>query len=163
MTIHIYTSTKRGRYPGIYGLGVVATDDGGVEIIKYLKCLGGVTKTVAQWMAVIEALQLVRHNPKCEPADQVIIYSDSDVVVNQANGLCPVFGKKQVPLFDEWQFLMKSVTKNISLTWMDGHNMRQAKITARKALGGDIRYQRKQQINVYRKDTQEGWRLVNEI
>ena len=67
--------------PGPAGIGIVLETPGG-EIIKISKWIGNQDNNVAEYAAVLEALQLA----VARKAKRLHVYCDSEVVVRQMNG-----------------------------------------------------------------------------
>ncbi len=76
--------------PGPAAAGVVIKDETGKEIAQFGKKIGKATNNVAEYSAVIFALEWVRENITNTENLQIDFYLDSRLVVNQLNGLFKV-------------------------------------------------------------------------
>jgi ribonuclease HI len=68
--------------PGPAAVGIVICDDQRNQLECYKACLGSATNNVAEYMALIKALQLAAKYTR----DEVHVFMDSEVVVRQMNG-----------------------------------------------------------------------------
>lgn len=70
---------------------------------KYTEFIGEATNNMAEYKAIIFALKKLKHllgKDKLKKTE-VIIYSDSDLVINQINGKYKILESELVPLFVE--------------------------------------------------------------
>lgn len=98
--IEIFTDGACSGNPGAAGLGFVIRDNG--KIIKeFSKDIGTATNNIAEYMAVIYALQealILR-------ADEVILNTDSELLYNQLKGDYKVKHVNIKPLFEQVKHL----------------------------------------------------------
>lgn len=98
------------------GVGIVFVKDGGV-IYKYNKTIPNTTNNRCELYAVIKTLQAIS-----KPIDSLVIYSDSQYVVNSIN-----LGwqrKKNKDLWEAFDLMYKRAKRycdNIEFKWVKGH------------------------------------------
>jgi len=85
-TLNIWTDGGSRGNPGPAAIGICMTDNNGKEIFRLGKQIGACTNNVAEYTAVIFALQWLIEN-KNIMASHYNFYLDSSLVVNQLNGL----------------------------------------------------------------------------
>lgn len=83
--------------PGPSGFGVVLADEQGTEIARFWGFLGENTNNVAEYQALICALEKAQELG----ADQVEIHTDSELVQRQVTGVYKVRKPHLIPLFDQ--------------------------------------------------------------
>jgi len=71
--------------PGPAAVGVFIADEKGKEIVRFGKGIGRATNNVAEYQAVITALEWVRNNLRDE-IQEAKFFLDSNLVVSQLNG-----------------------------------------------------------------------------
>ncbi len=99
--LDIHTDGACSGNPGPAGIGFVIREDGRV-IKEYFKGIGDATNNIAEYTALIYALQealILR-------ADDVDVKSDSELLCRQIQGLYKVKNPNIKPLFDQVQHLM---------------------------------------------------------
>jgi len=99
--------------PGDAAIGVVVYNDKGEEIYRFGEKIGAKTNNVAEYSALIRALE---HLVKMisNPDEKILIYSDSELLVKQINGIYKVKNKKLKTLYDKAKGLLKNF-KNIEI------------------------------------------------
>ena len=70
------------RNPGPAAIGIVICDESRNELECYKECIGDATNNVAEYKALIKALQLAAKHTRGE----VQIFMDSELVIKQVNG-----------------------------------------------------------------------------
>jgi len=90
--------------PGSSALGFVMFNEIMEEIYRFGKKIGHTTNNSAEYNALIEALAYIKNKSY---NDQVIIYSDSELLVHQMNSRYRVKSGRILPLFHSAQQLMK--------------------------------------------------------
>lgn len=90
MTLKIFTDGGARGNPGPAAAGFVAYDDAGNLRQKRGKYLGTATNNEAEYGAVIAALSYLRDLGNLGDTEKVDFFLDSDLVVNQLNGLFKV-------------------------------------------------------------------------
>lgn len=83
----VYTDGGARGNPGPAAVGVYVLDSQGKEIARFGKKIGETTNNVAEYEAVIAALQWINENKLKLPMDKVEFFIDSVLIVNQLNGL----------------------------------------------------------------------------
>lgn len=83
--IHIYTDGGSRGNPGQAAIGVVITDDTGTPLASFGKRLGIATNNVAEYTAVIEALDWVYNHLNNYPLT-IRVFVDSRLVCSQLDG-----------------------------------------------------------------------------
>lgn len=82
MKYHIYTDGAARGNPGPSGAGVFITDEHGNEVVRLHKFLGKRTNNVAEYAALYLALS----QSKKKHFKEIVIYSDSELMVRQIRG-----------------------------------------------------------------------------
>ncbi len=101
--------------PGDSAIGFIILDNRGNELFRYGKKIGYHTNNFAEYSALIEVLGYITENGFLyQNADHIIIYSDSELLVNQIRGRYKVKSKNIIPLFQKVQKLMNK-QKNIKI------------------------------------------------
>lgn len=111
MGIQIYCDGGSRGNPGFAACAFLVIKDG--DIIKSQgKFLGTTTNNVAEYSAVINALQWMNKNKESMDED-VMFYLDSELVVRQLTGVYKVKDKNLIKLFLEVKKLEKEFTGKI--------------------------------------------------
>ncbi|MEM3626329.1 MAG: ribonuclease HI family protein, partial [Candidatus Micrarchaeaceae archaeon] len=102
----IYINTDGGsrKNPGPAAIGIVIWDEKHNKLEEYKECIGVATNNTAEYKAVIKALELASKHTR----NEVHIFTDSELVVRQLNGLYRI--KK-----DHLRDLFQEVKKNEQL------------------------------------------------
>ncbi|GBD07166.1 14.7 kDa ribonuclease H-like protein [bacterium HR21] len=87
--------------PGPAGIGVVIATEDGVPLIQCAEPIGQTTNNVAEYRALLRALDLLRHWER--PITQVTIRSDSQLLVRQLSGEYRVTAAHLLPLWEAVQ------------------------------------------------------------
>ena len=93
MRLTIHTDGGARGNPGPAAIGVTIADTSGKELAGFGKRIGETTNNVAEYSAVIEALRFVislKNTDQKIRVDAIDFYLDSQLVVNQLNGLFKV-------------------------------------------------------------------------
>ena len=88
--------------------------DSGKEIHSQSKFLGTTTNNVAEYSAVIMALDWLLHDSRFMSLDSVAFVLDSELIVRQINGVYKVKDKKLKELHAHVAQLLKKIDKKIS-------------------------------------------------
>ena len=83
LEIHIHTDGASRGNPGSSSIGIVFLNSNREFIAEYKECIGVATNNVAEYTAIIKALELA--TAYCRK--KVTVWSDSEIVVKQLNGL----------------------------------------------------------------------------
>ncbi len=115
-TVHRMTATRRLKIyidgaargnPGPAGIGVVIKDESGRTIKEYRKYLGRATNNVAEYNALVYALQ----EAHMLGAGEVAVHMDSELVAKQLKGEFKVKNEKIRPLFEQAVHLINGLEK----------------------------------------------------
>ena len=128
MRLEIYSDGACSGNPGPAGIGVVIKRNGKVlkEISKYL---GEATNNIAEYTAIIYAAQ----EALIMKADEVVLFTDSELAHNQMVGLYRVKDVKLKPLFDQVQHLASGF-KTFTVTHVPREQNKDADRLARNAI-----------------------------
>ena len=113
----VYTDGGARGNPGPAAIGVYITDVSCTEVVSLARKIGKTTNNVAEYQAVLEALLWIKNNLKERP-QRISFFLDSNLVVNQLNG---VFKIKQPHLANfvfKIKALEKEVAENISYSYI---------------------------------------------
>lgn len=91
----IYTDGASKGNPGPAGIGIVICDESGKVVKEYGEFMGNVTNNIAEYRALITALELAA----AFPVNEVECFSDSELMVRQLNGEYRVKNEKLRVLF----------------------------------------------------------------
>ncbi len=128
MRLKIYSDGACSGNPGPAGIGVVIHKDG--EVVKEIsKYIGEATNNIAEYTAVIYAAQ----EALIMRADEVALFTDSELVYNQLSGYYKVKDSKIKPLFDQIQHLAGGF-KKFYITHVLRDKNKDADKLARKAI-----------------------------
>lgn len=83
MIANVYCDGGARGNPGPAAIGVVIKDEQGSLINSFGRTIGETTNNVAEYEAVIAALEWIKNQPK---PDKVKFYSDSKLIVHQLRG-----------------------------------------------------------------------------
>jgi len=125
----IFTDGVARGNPGEAGFGVIIKDKDGNILEKVGGYLGIATNNFAEYSAMIAALKAARKYN----ADKIEIYSDSELMVRQLNGVYRVRSKKLLPLFKEvMQFI--SAEKCVTISHIPREKNKEADTLANKVV-----------------------------
>jgi ribonuclease HI len=100
MTIQkIYVNCDGGsrKNPGPAAIGIVIWDENHNKLETYKERIGEATNNVAEYKALIKALELSAKHTR----NEVIIFTDSELVVRQVTGIYRIKAKHLLPLVQE--------------------------------------------------------------
>ncbi len=84
MRLKIFTDGGSRGNPGEAAIGaVILNDENGVRLQEISQCIGVATNNIAEYRAVLEALEWVRDNQK---ADEIEFLVDSELIGKQLSG-----------------------------------------------------------------------------
>lgn len=105
--ISVYIDGASRNNPGPSGVGIAIYDGTKKSLRTFGYYLGTLTNNMSEYMAVTLALTaLLELGVK-----SAIIYSDSELLVNQLNGKYRVKNEKLLPLYLQVKFFLRSFTK----------------------------------------------------
>ena len=83
--------------PGPAAIGIVICDENKKQLECFKECIGDTTCNVAEYKALIKALQIAAKHTRGE----VHIFMDSELVIKQMNGYYRIKAQHLLPLFQE--------------------------------------------------------------
>ena len=86
MKVHIYIDGASRGNPGLGGAGAYLADEEGKEILRLTKYLGTVTNNMAEYAALLLGLK----EAKKRKLKEILIFSDSELLVRQVQGIYQV-------------------------------------------------------------------------
>ena len=86
MKVHIYIDGASRGNPGLGGAGAYLADEEGNEILRLTKYLGTVTNNMAEYAALLLGLK----EAKKRKLKEILIFSDSELLVRQVQGIYQV-------------------------------------------------------------------------
>ena len=116
--------------PGLMGIGGVIVKSG-ETIHSFSEAKGFGTNNEAEYLAVITALEYMI--PLCP--ESVIIISDSQLVVNQINGMYGINYPHLAKLFNRVQTLIKQIGCPVDIVWASREDNKEADALASAAAG----------------------------
>ena len=123
MNLTIYTDGGSRGNPGLAAIGVVI-EQGSEKKIEFGKRIGVATNNVAEYTAVLEALQYVQEQSL--PSTDIHFFLDSLLVVNQMNGLFKVKDVNLQMLLQKIRSLEQQLHKKITYTHVPREQNREA-------------------------------------
>jgi len=93
--------------PGLAAIGIVILDKNYNILEEYKECIGEATNNVAEYKALIKALELLTKYTRGE----IDIYMDSELVINQVNRKYRIKEKHLLELFEEVRNKAKTFKK----------------------------------------------------
>ena len=127
--LFIYTDGASRGNPGEAGAGIIIYDEKGQVIKKVKKYLGTTTNNVAEYMALIIAL----NEAKILNGGVINLFSDSELMVRQIKGIYKVRDKKMKVLWNETRRLL-SHFKHYSINCIDRRKNKEADKLANMAI-----------------------------
>lgn len=125
--IKIYVDGAAVPNPGKMGVGIVINNNG--KITEISERMGWGTNNEAEYSACIRALKEVFGYKK----EKILVFSDSQLVVNQINGSFAVNSYNIQPYFKKLCGLLENF-KDISFQWIPRENNKKANELANKAV-----------------------------
>ncbi len=105
MTILAYTDGASRGNPGESGIGIVLKDEFGNVIASHGGYIGKATNNIAEYTALTTCLKLVQ-GMKCS---NLIVHSDSELIVRQMNGQYKVKDKRLKKHFENIQNILTAL------------------------------------------------------
>ncbi len=127
----IYTDGAARGNPGPAAIGVILKDTAGKAVAEISRCLGSTTNNQAEYQAIIAGLE----KAVSLGAKNVIVKSDSELVVNQINGQFKIKNTALRPLYQQVVQLTGKLV-SFSISYIPREQNRQADDLANKALDG---------------------------
>ncbi len=85
MTIYAFTDGASRGNPGESGIGIILKDEHGKNLKIIYGYIGQATNNVAEYKALLACLNMALATP-LKQGDQLIVHSDSELMVRQFNG-----------------------------------------------------------------------------
>lgn len=85
--INVYTDGGARGNPGPAAIGVFICNEKGESLARFGKYLGETTNNVAEYTAVIDALEWLGQHKSLVHSQSITFYLDSQLVVSQINGV----------------------------------------------------------------------------
>ncbi|HLL60435.1 MAG TPA: ribonuclease HI family protein [Candidatus Nitrosocosmicus sp.] len=120
MILKIHTDGGSKGNPGPSAIGVVFYIDE-KEIFTYREDIGIATNNIAEYTAVIRALQKIKNcelRITNEDIEKIEFYSDSNLMVSQLNGLFKIKHDNMIRLIAEIRKLIAEIGKPITFTYV---------------------------------------------
>lgn len=95
--IFIHADGGSRKNPGAAAIGIVIFDENQKELETYRECIGNTTNNVAEYKALIKALQLAAKYTR----EEVHIFMDSELIINQVSGMYRIKSPKLFSLFQQ--------------------------------------------------------------
>ena len=125
--------------PGPAAIGVVITAEPSQVLVKISRTIGQTTNNVAEYSAVIAALEWMKANVpmlQCSNVTIIQFYLDSTLVVNQLNGLFKVKDSKLRNLLVKVRELEQTIGGNVMYTAIPREKNTEADLLVNQALDG---------------------------
>lgn len=116
MNINVYTDGGSRGNPGHSGYGLVIYDDDQKIIFQESKYLGIKTNNEAEYSGLIGALNWINDNQNSLKLSKINFYSDSQLMVRQMQGLYKVKAPNLIPIFQQTQKLISTISCPIKFT-----------------------------------------------
>ena len=134
MEINIYTDGGSRGNPGISGYGFAVFDQSGKLIHQQSKFLGIKTNNEAEYLGVIDAFTWLQDNINQLSPQSVNLFSDSQLLVRQLQGVYKVKSANLKPLFQAVISLTKQLNLPIKYTDIRRENNTLADSLANQAM-----------------------------
>lgn len=113
MDINVFTDGGSRGNPGHSGYGLVIYGDDQKIIFQDSKYLGIKTNNEAEYSGLIGALSWINDNQESLNISKIIFNSDSQLMVRQLQGLYKVKAPNLIPIFQQAQKLINSISSPI--------------------------------------------------
>lgn len=128
-SIEIFIDGASRGNPGPSGIGIVFCDDGKNIIKKLFKFIGNATNNIAEYTALIYALQ----EALIDRYENIIVRSDSELLTRQLRGEYRVKNENLKPYYEQFMHLSRGFNK-IEIVSIDRKENTQADKLANKAI-----------------------------
>ena len=115
MNLTVYTDGASRGNPGKSGAGVLILDENKRKTASLNKYLGISTNNEAEYKALIIALEFLSGMPNAAGIGEVLFLLDSQLLVNQMNGVYSVKSANILPLYNKAQKLLKDIKAALKL------------------------------------------------
>lgn len=127
--LNIYVDGASRGNPGKAGIGIIVYDDRNKVIRRFKQYLGRTTNNVAEYMALIYALQ----EGLISRASSLTIYTDSELVTKQVEGKYRIKDELLKMLFKQVEHL-KEGFEEVKIKYIDGKENKEADRLANQAI-----------------------------
>lgn len=127
----IYTDGASRGNPGHAGIGAIIYDENNEIIAEISRYLGETTNNVAEYTAMVTALE----QAKALGATEVAVFTDSELLVKQVQGEYKVRNQGLIPLYLQVKALIREFTR-FSLTHVPREQNREADKLANQGIDG---------------------------
>ncbi len=117
-TLKIFTDGGSRGNPGHAAIGVYILDEKNALIESFGRTIGITTNNVAEYTALISALEWLVEFSKHQTLTQTIFHLDSQLVVEQVNGRWKVKHEHIKPLVQQVKHLSKSLPYPVSFVYI---------------------------------------------
>lgn len=107
--IFVHADGGSRKNPGAAAIGIVILDEEKKKLEDYKECIGNATNNVAEYKALLKALQLAAKHTRKE----VHIFMDSELIINQMNGIYKIKSPELFELFQQVKDYERTFTKVI--------------------------------------------------
>lgn len=115
MNLTVYTDGASRGNPGKSGAGVLILDENKRKAASLNKYLGISTNNEAEYKALIIALEFLSGMPNAAGISDILFLLDSQLLVNQMNGIYSVKSANILPLYNKAQKLLKDIKAALKL------------------------------------------------
>ena len=115
MNLTVYTDGASRGNPGKSGAGVLILDENKRKAASLNKYLGISTNNEAEYKALIIALEFLSGMPNAAGISEILFLLDSQLLVNQMNGVYSVKSANILPLYNKAQKLLKDIKAALKL------------------------------------------------
>ena len=115
MNLTVYTDGASRGNPGKSGAGVLILDENKRKTASLNKYLGISTNNEAEYKALIIALEFLSGMPNAAGISDILFLLDSQLLVNQMNGVYSVKSANILPLYNKAQKLLKDIKAALKL------------------------------------------------
>ena len=105
--IFLYTDGGSRGNPGRSAVGIVICNEDKEILQTYKECIGHGTNNEAEYKALIKGLEIALNHSK----DEIVFFSDSELLIKQLKGQYRVKAKNLLDLYNEVQYRIKSFNK----------------------------------------------------
>lgn len=132
LMIHVDANTHETN-PGDCAVGVVVSDRHGEILKTHSRYIGWTTNNIGEWEALLEGLRIAETLPEWPEVTDVVLHSDSRLVVNQSTGEWRVRKPHLRTLVREWNRMLPE-DKQVDVVWLGRESNEEAHNAANVAL-----------------------------
>ena len=132
MTLYAYTDGASRGNPGESGIGAIVKTESGSTVLRFRRHIGRATNNIAEYTALLELLERMRE----VPCTQLIVHSDSELMVRQLNGTYKVKEPELRRRYDRVLALRNTLPFSIELRHVTREENREADRLANDGIDG---------------------------